>query len=87
MIEVPRQTILQILGSLMKDPDLLVQTDEYKLVPKDFTRLLDRYIFSTIYNLYSNGAKQIHIIDIDTQIQTNPAAKATYEQENGLRFI
>lgn len=87
MIEIPRQTVLQLLGSLMKEPDILVQTDKYKLNPKDFTRLLDRYVFSTIYNLYSNGAKQIHIIDIDTQIQTNPAAKATYEQENGLRFI
>ena len=87
MIECPRQTILQLLGSIMKYPELLAQTDKYRIFPQYFSRALDRYVFSTIYNLYSNGAKQIHVIDIDTQIQLNPAAKATYDQENGLRFI
>lgn len=87
MIEVPRQTILQILGCLMKDPSLLSQLDKYRLDPNEFSRALDRYIYSTIYNLYSNGAQQIHIIDLDSSIALNPAAKATYDNENGLKFI
>ena len=46
MISADKNTILQILGSLMKKPDLLDLTDQYYLTVDDFSNKLEKYIFS-----------------------------------------
>ena len=56
MIQVERHTIVQILGSLMKKPELLSDTDKYIFDVNEFNVPLDRFIFSAIYNLFINGA-------------------------------
>lgn len=71
----------------MNKPDLLSETDKYFLEPGDFTQQLDKFIFSAIYNLYVNGAEQIHAVDIDTYLQQNALAKQLMEKENGKSFL
>lgn len=71
----------------MQHPVLLSQTDKYRLEVNDFSRTLDKYIFSAIYNLYANGAEKIHTIDIDSYIQNTPSAALVYEKENGLAMV
>lgn len=71
----------------MNKPDLLSETDKYFLEPGDFTQQLDKFIFSAIYNLYINGAEQIHAVDIDTYLQQNALAKQLMEKENGKSFL
>ena len=71
----------------MNKPDLLNETDKYLLEPSDFSKQLDRFIFSAIYNLYVNGAEKIHAIDVDNYLKDNALAKQLMEKENGKVFL
>ena len=87
MVSVDRRTVIQILGTLMCKPQLLNDTDKYQIDPNEFPLPMDRYIYSSIYNLYAGGAEIIHAIDIDTYLQTNELAKKILEENNGIAFI
>lgn len=87
MITIDRVTITQIIGCLMQNPDLLSETDKYRLEMEDFRRLSDKYIFSAIYNLYINGAGNIHTVDIMNSLKDNSSAYDLIEKENGVAFL
>lgn len=87
MISVDRRTVIQILGTLMCKPQLLNDIDKYQIDPNEFPLPMDKYIYSSIYNLYAGGAEVIHAVDIDTYLQTNELAKKILEDNNGLAFI
>lgn len=71
----------------MNRPYLLNDIDKYQIDPNEFCMPLDKYIYSSIYNLYAGGAEIIHAIDIDTYLQTNDLAKKILEENNGISFI
>ena len=87
MIQVDRNTIIQILGGLMQKPELLSDIDKYLLEPSDFSNPLDKFIFTAIYNLYTNGAELIHAADVDNCLKDNAFATELIEKENGLIFL
>lgn len=87
MINVDRRTIIQIFGSLMKKPELFSDVDKYQLDITDFSTYFDKLVFSAIYNLYTDGATEIHVVDIDNYLQNNEAAKKALEEENGIQFL
>jgi replicative DNA helicase len=87
LISVDRRTVIQILGTLMCKPQLLNDIDKYQIDPNEFPLPMDKYIYSSIYNLYAGGAEVIHAVDIDTYLQTNELAKKILEDNNGLAFI
>ena len=87
MIECPRNVVIQILGCLMEKPDILNDMDKYHLEPSDFPHQIDRYIFSSIYNLYVNGAEKIHTIDIDQYLKNNNVAADLMEKEHGIQML
>lgn len=87
MIQVDRHTVIQILGSLMAQPSLLNDTDKYLLEKDDFPQTMDKYIFSAIYNLYTQGAEAIRTVDIVNYLDTNSKAKNLIEKENGISFL
>lgn len=71
----------------MCKPQLLNDIDKYQIDPNEFPLPMDKYIYSSIYNLYAGGAEIIHAIDIDTYLQTNELAKKILEENNGIAFI
>lgn len=71
----------------MQRPVLLSEVDKFRIDITDFSRPLDKYIFSAIYNLYVNGAERIHAVDIDGYIQGTPSASLVFEEENGLAMV
>lgn len=87
MIVPDRNTIVQVLGSLMNQPNLLNDSDKYRLEPSDFPMQLDKFIFSAIYNLYIGGAEKIHAIDIDNYLKSNVLASELIQKENGIQFM
>mgnify|MGYP002642894779 CR=1 FL=1 len=87
MIQVDRHTVIQILGSLMAQPSLLNDTDKYLLEKDDFPQTMDKYIFSAIYNLYTQGAEAIRTVDIVNYLDTNSKAKNLIKKENGISFL
>lgn len=87
MIQIDRDTIIQIFGGLMKKPSILNDTDKYNIEITDFSTQFDKFIFSAIYNLFVDGAEEIHTIDIDNYLQSNVIAKNLLEKENGIQFL
>lgn len=84
---IDKATIIQVLGSLIKEPSLLSKTDIYNLTIEDFTSHFEKYIFSAIYNLYQGGARNISIVDIDNYFNSHPVAKQTFEQNKGIEYL
>lgn len=84
---VDKDTILQVICGLMAHPQYLSETDKYFLTPDDFSTLFEKYVFSSIYNLYRDGAKEITVVDIDNYLNIHPEAKAIFEKNNGIEYL
>lgn len=64
--------ILNVLGTLIKKPDLLENKDLYKFSLYDFEDRVYQIIYSTIYNLYMEGVTKIDLYSIDTYLKNYP---------------
>ena len=84
---VDKNLSLQILGSLMKKPDLLVDSDKYFLLPEDFQTSFERNIFSAIFNLHQNGATRINSVDVDNYLKNIPGAYNIFQKDNGIEYL
>lgn len=84
---VDKTSVLQILGCLMKHPQYLSESDKYNLTLTDFYYSIDKYLFVAIENLYKNGAKRIQPIDVENYIETNIAARAAFNEKNGIEYL
>lgn len=84
---VDQSTILQVLGSLMKHPQYLSETDKYRLTPNDFSYRFHKYIFVAIDNLYRNGATTIQPIDVENYLNTNESAKLIFRNQKGIEYL
>ena len=82
-----KQDELQILGGLMKKPTLLANSDKYNLALTDFSSTFERIIFNAIQTLFSNGLKEINVIDIDNFLTSTAGLKKIFEQNNGIEYL
>lgn len=84
---IDKNTILQIMGSLMKSPSLLGETDKYFLTPSDFESTFESYIFSAIHNLYIQGVERISVVDIDNYLLSHPTAYKVFDTGKGIEYL
>ena len=84
---IDKNCIQQILGCLMKRPQILAEVDKYSLNLSDFPTRFEKYIFSAIVNLEGKGSKTISPIDISNYLNTNAMAKDIMEKQNGLEYL
>lgn len=77
----------QILGILMKKPNLLSKVDKYNLSFSDFSTRFTKYIFGAIKGLYENGAQVIDVIDIENFLDSNGVAAATFQENRGVEYL
>ncbi len=82
-----KSNVAQVLGVLCKNPQILQRTDEFQLSPDDFDNILDKYIFSTIFNCFNEGAECLTIIDIDKCLRLSPAAYSVWERNDGANYL
>ena len=76
-----------LIGCLIKHPSLLVDTDKYKLEKSDFDHPIHKIIFSTIYNLFQNGAEKITITELHSYLRKYPELYTRFNEEKGSDFI
>ena len=57
-------SIIQIIGCVYNNPQLLDFTDKYNITEEDFPDNFHKIIFGTIYNLHELGASQINLLNI-----------------------
>ena len=86
-MNIDKNCIQQVLGSLIKHPQFLSEVDKYSFVLTDFPSKFENYIFSAINGLYRNGAPKIQIVDIENFLNSDEIAKKTFEQQNGIEYL
>jgi len=86
-VEADKNTILQVLGSLMKNPLLLAEVDKYSITPQDFSSSFEKYIFAAIHNLYQSGAEKISVVDIDNYLLNHESAYKIFTDNNGIDYL
>ena len=82
-----RNTVMQLLGCLMKNPLFLGEANTYCLTPNDFSRPLDKQIFAAIHNLFSGGAERITTMDIEDYFKGHPAIYKNFSDNNGIEYL
>lgn len=82
-----KNSMMQVIGCLMKNTTILSQADRYDINFTDFDDLLNRYIYQAIQNFYASGARTISVVDLDNFFQERQEIKNEYEKRNGLEYI
>ena len=78
---------MSVIGCLMHNPLHLSEVDKYHFDVRDFSSLFTRSIFSSIQNLYLDGARTIQVIDIDSYIQRYPDLRVEFEKNQGVTYL
>lgn len=71
----------------MQNPLLLAQIDKYRLTVNDFDSKFTKIIYSSLYNMYADGARIITPLDIDNYLNSYKDLKLTFENNNGIQYI
>ena len=79
--------IVQIVGNIYKNPDLLSKDDKYKFREEDFPSSFQRIVFGCLYNLYQLGTKQFTLEAINDYLSSRPKALSEYKVNKGDEYI
>ena len=84
---IDKRDTQQILGCLMKKPQLLSEIDKYSFILTDFPSRFERSIFMAINGLYRNGATKIQPIDIENFIEPDQVSAKVFKDKNGIEYL
>ena len=84
---IDKRDTQQILGCLMKRPQLLSEIDKYSFILTDFPTRFERSIFMAINGLYRNGATKIQPIDIENFIEADQVSAKIFKNKNGIEYL
>ena len=84
---IDKRDTQQILGCLMKKPQLLSEIDKYSFTLTDFSTRFERSIFMAINGLYRNGASKIQPIDIENFLEADQVSAKTFKDKNGIEYL
>lgn len=79
--------IQQVIGCLMKKPQLLSEIDKYTLTPDDFSTKFEKSLFVAINGLYAMGAIDITPMDIEDYLSSSAGAAQIFKQYNGIEYL
>ena len=84
---IDRRDVQQILGSLIKRPQLLSEIDKYTFDITEFPTKFEKYIFGAINGLCRNGANKIQPIDIENYLSTDQVGAKVFKDKNGIEYL
>ena len=80
-------SIMQVIGCVYNDPQLLDNGDKYVITEQDFTTDFHRIAFGAIYKIYELGAKKITLENISDFLSSRPKQEAIFNQEKGSEWL
>ena len=84
---VDTTAIVQIIGSIYNNPNLLDMEDKYTFKEYDFIEPFHKILFGSIYNLHFLGAKEITINAIEDYLAQRPKKLEIYKQFRGQEYL
>lgn len=82
-----KKTEKVVIGSLMRNPLLLSQTEKYNLSIDDFSDKLSQHIFYAIAQIADKGSTSIKTQDIHMYLEEMPTGLAIFNQNNGIALL
>ena len=79
--------VMQIIGCVFNNPQLLDYTDKYTITDEDFANEFHKVMFGAIYKIHELGAKIITLETLADFFATRPKSGAIYTKENGEQWI
>lgn len=80
-------SIVQVIGCIFKNPNLLKADDKYFFNEEDFPGEFHKIIFGSIYNLHQLGSKEITIASIEDYLAQRPKKLAVYKTNKGAEYL
>lgn len=84
-VDIP--AIIQVIGSVLKTPQLLDYSDKYVVTDEDFPDEFHKIVFGTIYNLHILGAERIGLNNILDYLSSRPKSQAIFIKQKGEEWI
>lgn len=81
------RTEQMMIGAIMREPTLLLQSDKYQLHSTDFRTPVYRVIFWALENLSRNATGPIKVYEIENFLSQNSNAIGTYNERHGKQAV
>lgn len=79
--------IMQVIGCVFNQPQLLDYDDKYKFIEYDFPSEFHKIIFGSIYKLHELGAEKISIEAITDFLEDRPKKYGVFHSEKGEEWL
>lgn len=84
---VDTTSIMQVIGCVFNNPQLLEINDKYSIVDEDFSDPFHKTVFGAIYKIHELGANKITLESISDFLSTRPKSAAVYKQGRGEEWL
>ena len=84
---VDTTSIIQVIGSVFQNPQILDMTDRYTIVDEDFPDIFHKTIFGAIYKIHELGAQKITLESISDFLSSRPKSAAVYKEGKGEEWL
>lgn len=84
---VDTTAIMQVIGCVFNNPQLLEFTDKYTITDEDFPDEFHRTVFGAIYKVFSLGAKTVTLENLADFFGSRPKSAAIYKVNNGEKWL
>ena len=84
---VDTTAIMQVIGCVFNNPQLLDISDRYVITDEDFNNDFHKIIFGAIYKLHELGAKEITLENISDFLSSRPKSEAIFKSQKGEEWL
>lgn len=79
--------IMQVIGCVYNNPQILEFEDKYTITDEDFPDEFHRTVFGAIYKVYELGAKTITLENLADFLSSRPKSAAIYKKNDGDKWL
>lgn len=80
-------SVMQVIGCVFNNPEILDFTDRYVVVEEDFADSFHKIVFGAIYKLHELGAHKVSLETISDFLSTRQKSEAIYKQNRGEEWL
>lgn len=84
---VDTTAIMQVIGCVFNNPQLLDISDRYVITDEDFNNDFHKIVFGAIYKLHELGAKEITLENISDFLSSRPKSEAIFKSQKGEEWL
>lgn len=84
---VDTTAIIQVIGNVYNNLELLDMTEEYTITDYDFPNEFHRVVFGVLYKIHELGAKVVTLNDINDFLNSRPKSRGIFKANKGEEWL